>query len=719
MTISSPTEPAALSQTDAQNPTAAETLPFLLEIGVEELPSGAVAPAVSQLKDALLARLEAARLAPLYAGTDAGAIQTFATPRRLTVLVPHLPTQQTDAQFEVRGPSVKAAYDAQNAPTKAAQGFAAKNGVPVEDLQIVGDYVTATKKEAGKPTGAVLAEIIPELLKTITFPKFMRWGEGNYRFGRPLRRFVALLGPDIVPFAVEGVQSGRNTVGHRFLTGNAPVVIDLPDTYASALRAAFVEPDPAVRRHQIIENARRLAQTVGGNAVLPGALVDENVYLTEWVTDVLGDFAPDYLTLPRPVLETAMKKHQRFFPVENASGALLPHFIAVRSGSDAHIATVRAGYEAVLGSRFNDARFFFDHDRATRLADKTPRTARMVFQEKLGTMAQKTDRIAYVMEQTHLFTWTHDMENARRAALLSKTDLATEIVAELPALQGIMGREFARMDSEPTPVAEALWEQYLPRASGDELPQGRIGTALSLADKTDTLVGYMGFVGAEPKGSSDPFGLKRAASAIVDILARDATLPDLSVLLAAAESAYAEQGLEKAAKPGTIMALITARLQSLLEERTTRYDLIDALLAAPWDNIASLIQRAGVLSALLGTEREITVAQTATRVRNILQSVKERLPDAPDTAHLTAPEEVLLHNFLETVVPQVTQDLDNADYTDALDTLASLADPVGRLFDNVLIMDENPAIRTARLALLARADRLYLRLADFSKLVLE
>lgn len=694
---------------------AAPTLPFLLEVGVEELPSGAVAPAVAQLKDALLARLSDARLAP--ASIDA--VQTFATPRRLSLLIANLPARQPDAQFEVRGPNVKAAFDANNAPTKAALGFAAKNGVPVENLVVVGDYVTATRHEAGKPTGEVLAQIIPDVLKALTFPKFMRWGTGTYRFGRPLRRLVALLGPDIVPFEIEGIASGRETMGHRFLS-HAPVVINQPADYADALRAAFVEPDPSVRRERIIADAQKLAQTVGGTAVLPDALVDENTYLTEWVTGVLGNFDADYLTLPRPVLETAMKKHQRFFPVEGADGNLLPHFIAIRSGGDAHLATVQAGYQAVLGSRFGDARFFFDHDKASTLSDKTPKTERIVFQEKLGTLFDKTRRIAAIMERSHLTGWTHDAVHARRAVELSKTDLATEIVAELPALQGVMGREFARMDGEPEAVAIALFEQYLPRTAGDELPHGRIGTALSLADRVDTLVGYMAFVGTEPKGSSDPFGLKRAASAIVDMLARDRSLPDLSALIGAAQSAYEAQGLQIVATPGdNIQSLFAARLHGVLEERGIRYDLIDALLAAPWDNIASLIKRADVLGAMLIGAEEIAVVQTATRIRNILKNVKEPIADAPNLAHLTAPEERTLHAFLQTVVPQVERDLANGEYTDALDTLAALANPVSRLFDHVMIMADDLNVRASRLALLARADRLFLRLADFSQLVQE
>jgi glycyl-tRNA synthetase beta chain len=290
---------------------------------------------------------------------------------------------------------------------------------------------------------------------------------------------------------------------------------------------------------------------------------------------------------------------------------------------------------------------------------------------------------------------------------------------ELPALQGVMGREFARLDGEPEAVANALFEQYLPRFAGDTLPQGRIGTALALADRADTLVGYLRFVGAEPKGSSDPFGLKRATSAIVDLLARDRTLPTASALLAAAERAFLAQGLTPAKKPVDPMALLEARLRGLLEERGARYDLIDALLSAPWDNIASVVARAKALDALLSSDEEIQVANAATRVRNILRGVEEVPKEAPDRTLLTTPEERALLAFLQTVGPQVERALQNGDYTDALDTLAALSAPIDRLFDHVLILTDDPDVRTARLALLAMADRLYLRLADFSKLVTE
>ncbi len=684
---------------------------FLLEVGTEELPAGATAPAAGQLKTALLARLEAERLP-----TPEGGVRTFATPRRLTVLVHDLPERQPDTAVEARGPQVRAAFGPDGSPTPAAQGFARKQGVPVEALAVEGDYVVARRTEAGKPIPEVLAAAVPDLLRAITFPKFMRWGAGNYRFGRPLRRFVALFGDQVVPFTLEGVTSGNTTAGHRY--HREPVVIPSPEGYADALRAAHVEPDPALRHTEIVTQASQLAESIGGKALLDPALIEENVYLTEWVTAVLGDFDPAYLSLPRPVLVTAMKKHQRFFPVEAPGGDLLPHFIAVRNGNDEHLETVRAGYEKVLASRFNDAKFFFDHDRESPLSSKLFKTERIVFQEKLGTLADKTKRLQALLEATGLFDWTGDADAARRAVLLSKADLASEIVMELPALQGVMGREYALLDGERPAVADALLEQYLPRFAGDTLPRSRIGTALALADRVDTLVGYVRFLGAEPKGSSDPFGLKRAASAIVDLLARDASLPGVWELAAGATEAYEAQGLTAAPKPGDLAGLLATRLRGLLEEKGTRYDLADALLATPWDNIASVAARADALSVLLSAETFAPTAQVATRVRNILRTAA--VPeDEPDPTLLTEPGEKVLLAALEAITPQAGAQLDAGDYAGAFATLGALSEPINRFFDGVLVMAEDPAVRQARLALLARADRLYLRLADFSKLVLE
>lgn len=693
-------------------PTTTDTATLLLEIGVEELPYASVAPAVDQFLTGLLARLEAERLA-----VDSGKVTTYSTPRRLSFLVPDIPLRQSDTEVTARGPNVKAAYGPDGTPTKAAQGFAAKNGIAVEALEVEGENVVARRTETGKAAVEVIGQIVPELLKTITFGKFMRWGDGNYRFGRPLRRFVALLGNAVVPFTVEGISSGRETVGHRFLSPGK-VAISKPEDYADALRAAFVETIPEARRQQIITQANVLAEGIGGKALLSEALVEENVYLTEWVTAVLGAFDPEYLVLPRPVLETAMKKHQRFFPVEGADGNLLPNFIAIRSGGAAHLDVVRSGYEKVLASRFNDAKFFFDHDRQSPLADKVERTSRIVFQEKLGTLADKTARLESLLSETGLIDWTGDAENTKRAAYLAKADLGSETVIELPSLQGVMGREFSRLDGESETVAVALFEQYLPRTAGDSLPESRIGTALSLADRVDTLVGYMRFVGAEPRGSSDPFGLKRAASAIVDLLTRDSTLPALSALVDSAERAYLAQGLTPHEKIGNLRALIEARLRGVLEEQGLRADLIDALLSAPWDNLASVVARGKAIEAAL--ERgETAVAVAGTRPRNILRSAKDPVPNTPDATLLTHPTEQALLAALAEVGPQAEAATARGDYAGALALLAPLVTPIGKLFDDVMIMDQDAGVRAARLSLLAQADRIFLPLADFSKLVLD
>lgn len=690
---------------------------FLLEVGTEELPAGAIAPAIGQLKDALLARLREERL-----GVSPSDVQTWATPRRLALLVRGLPERQADAAVEARGPGARVAFGPDGAPTKAAEGFARRQGVDVKELVVEGDYVVARRTERGRPTGEALAAAVPDLLRALSFPKFMRWGAGNYRFGRPLRRFVALLDGEVVPFEIEGVRSGSATAGHRDLS-RGPVDIPTPDAYPEALRAAFVEPDPVVRQEAILTQARALAESIGGTVLLDADLIEENVYLTEWVTAVLGAFDPAYLSLPRPVLVTAMKKHQRFFPIEDArvgdaDGNLLPHFIAVRNGGDAHLDTVRAGYEKVLASRFNDARFFFEHDRRSRLPDKVVKTGRIIFQEKLGTLADKTERLRRIVEQTGLAGWTGNAEAVRRAVFLAKADLASEIVMELPALQGVMGREFAGLEGEPPAVALALYEQYLPRFAGDDLPDSPVGTALALADRADTLIGYMRFVGAEPKGSSDPFGLKRAAGAVVDLLARDPALPGLGALAAAAGDAYVAQGREPAPRPGDLFALLGTRLRGLLEERDARHDLVDALLATDWDNIAGVAARAQVLAARLPTEAFAATAQVATRVRNILRPAA--VPEgAPDRALLTEPEEKTLLAALDAVEPQVRDRLDAGDHGEAFDDLAALNAPINRFFDAILVNVEDVDLRGARLALLARADRLYLRLADFSKLVME
>ena len=690
---------------------------LLLEIGVEELPAFAVLPALHQLKTALLARMEAERLPVAEAS-----ITTFATPRRLTLRINDvLPSHQTDTTVETRGPSTKAAFDANGAPTKALQGFAAKQGIPVESIVAEGEYVVARRIETGRSASAVLTQIVPEIVRSLTFPKFLRWGAGNFRFGRPLRRIVALLDDDIVPIEMEGIQAGRETVGHRY-TRDA-VVISRPETYEAQLRDAFVEPDSEIRRAHIVAEAHRLAASVHGVAVLPENLITENVFLTEWTTGVLGSFDAGYLILPRAVLTTSMAKNQRFFPIEDANGSLLPHFIAIRNGDGEHLETVRKGYEGVLASRFNDALFFFENDRKSTLADKAEKTTRIVFQEKLGTLADKARRVNQIMERSGLFTWTGDAANAQRAVQLAKADLSSEIVMELTSLQGTMGREFAYLENEPDAVAVALAEQYLPKSAGDSLPESRIGTALSLADRVDTLMGYMLFVGAEPKGSSDPFGLKRAANAVIDLLARDADLPSVRILFEAAHAAYESQGIAPAAKSGDLRGLMETRLRSLLEEREIRLDVVEAVFASekPYENVFGFIERALQIQDRVITRNDTTVAQPANRVRNILRSLKATDDSiTPSDFVYTQGVERTLSEATDRIYEIAQRQMESKQWSEAMDTLASLQTPVNAFFDGVMVLDSNDsAARNRRIALLRKVDGLYLQIADFSRITAE
>ncbi|MCS7309678.1 MAG: glycine--tRNA ligase subunit beta, partial [Armatimonadetes bacterium] len=502
---------------------------LLLEIGTEELPAGVVEDALAQLQQAVTHRLQEARI-------DFGEVQTFGTPRRLILLLHDVAPSQTDVIREVRGPAANVAFDAQGNPTPAALGFARKQGVDVSELEVVhtpqGDYVMAKVFERGKSTVEVAAQVFPEVIRSLTFPKMMRWGSGNLRFCRPIRWLLALYGGEVVSFDLDGIRSGNRSRGHRFL---APEEFEVhtPEELFQQLEARYVLYDHRRRRQSIREQAERLAEQVGGCILWDDALLDEVTHLVEYPTALLGRFDPQFLSLPEPILVTAMKKHQRFFAVTDAQGKLLPYFVAVRNGDDRHLDIVREGNERVLTARFNDAHFFYERDRQQPLEAFVGDLGRIVFQEKLGTMADKTVRLRRMAmelaEQAGV-----EPALADRAAFLCKADLATEVVMELPALQGVMGREYALLSGEPQAVAQAIAEHYQPRFAGDALPESALGRLLAVCDRVDTLAGYVGALEIVPTGSGDPFGLRRAAQGVVQILATVEEMPPLWAVVDAA-----------------------------------------------------------------------------------------------------------------------------------------------------------------------------------------
>ncbi len=718
---------------------------LVLEIGSEEMPAVALPGALEQLKASVRDRLESARL-------PADRVTAYGTPRRLVAVAEGVPDRQSDLQKEVRGPSITAAYDGQGNPTGAAIGFARKQGVPVEDLVRVetaqGVYVAARGTEVGRQAEEALGPPLSECIRSLSFPKVMRWGDGGIRYVRPLRWILCLLGDKIVPVEFAGVRAGNTTRGHRYLSDGERAVPDA-SALGDLLRASWVMADPDERRKAIREQGDRLAAEVGGSVPWDEDLLEENVHLVEWPTCLLGRFADRFLELPRPVLVTAMKKHQRFFPVEAADGSLLPCFISVRNGGAEHLDNVRAGNEAVLTARFADARHFFEHDRVVPLDEMANRLERLLFQEKLGTMAQKRARLVRLVGPLAEAHGLSDEERAlaERAASLCKADLTSEMVIELPALQGVMGREYALLHGEPVAVADAIAEHYQPRNAADALPCSKIGKLLAVADRMDTLVGYAG-LGVAPTGSADPFGLRRAAHGIVQILADEGDVPSLASMQVQAADGFREiNGLDFPLDPlcNALQALFDQRIAAYLDDRGVRYDLRDAALyGGPTYGtvVRCIVARADTLQALAEDPSFVPTVQAAARVANILGNgdhppvpgkegihggrsraveravaVLENGARAVRADLFQEPAEGVLYEAACRVLPAVARSAANYEFETVYTVLQDLREPVNRFFDDVLVMTDDLALRSNRLALLTLVDGLYKTLADFRKVV--
>ncbi len=698
---------------------------LLLEIGTEELPASVVESALQQLQENIAQRLQDARIA-------FGQVETFGTPRRLIVHFHDVAPSQTDVVREVRGPAANVAFDAQGNPTPAAQGFARKQGVDVKDLEVVstpqGNYVMAKVFERGKSTPEVAAQILPDAIRSLTFPKMMRWGSGNLRFCRPIRWILALYDRDVISFELDGIRSGNRSRGHRFLAPEE-FEVSAPADLLLELEARFVMADHRRRRESIREQANRLAQQAGGQVLWDEALLDEVTHLVEYPTALLGRFDPGFLSLPEPVLITAMKKHQRFFAVVDAGGKLLPCFIAVRNGNDVHLDIVREGNERVLTARFNDAHFFYERDRQQPLEAFVNDLQRIVFQEKLGTMADKTERLTAVAAEMAQQSGI-DAALAQRAATLCKADLATEVVMELPALQGVMGREYALLSGEEPSVAQAIAEHYMPRFAGDTLPESPLGRLLAVCDRVDTLVGYVGALQIVPTGSGDPFGLRRAAQGAVQILATVEGLPPLWAFVDSAVRAYARQGVSVTEEGLRLLAQIfSQRVEALLEDEGIRYDVVQAVLAEERAEPFAVRANAQMLNAM-PAERLTPVALAGTRVRNILKSAEasKLVPTANwqppaewlsqvDTALFQHEEERTLYELASRYQAEMVQMASLCRTAEVFASLEAFTGSVNRFFDEVLVMAPDEALKLNRLRLLAGVDALYRLIGDLSRLV--
>lgn len=690
---------------------------FLLEIGSEEIPARFMASTLEQLKNLAIQGLNRERL-------DYQEVRTMGTPRRLALIVEGMADQQRQQQLEIKGPARKVAFDEQGRPTKAAAGFARNSGVDVSDLEIratpAGEYVFAVKREEGRPAPQVLAELAPSFIHALAFPKPMRWGYSDFRFARPIHWLVAMLGQEVIPFRLEDLESGRVTYGHRFL-GQGAITLEQADHYMEQLAANHVVVDQVRRRDMIWRQVLSLAAAEGGIVKTDEDLLEEITYLVEYPTALCGHFPESYLELPAEVLITPMREHQRYFPIWDQQDRLLPKFIAVRNGTDQHLAIVAAGNEKVLKARLADARFFFEEDLKQPLADLVPRLGDIVFLENLGSMASKVERIRALAEiLANRLGWSAQMrQDADRTALLAKADLVTAMVYEFPELQGIMGSEYAVRSGEKPEVAAGIREHYLPRFSGDQLPAAPLGVLISIADKLDSVVGCFA-VGIQPTGSQDPYALRRQALAICTILRERGLELILNDLIEQAYELYAADPavnlrLERTELEREIMEFMRLRLRGMLLEQGITYDVADAVLAAGFSNVPDLFRRAAAVQQLKGTAQFSDLITAFTRAHNL--AVHAGAAAVNPELFETEFERNLFQTSSRTGIAMDSA-LENRQVAEALVCLAQLQQPVAEFFEGIMVMVEDAAIRQNRLALLRGVSELGRKVADFTKIVI-
>ena len=682
---------------------------LLFEIGTEEIPSGYLPAALEELKAAASRMLAEQRLA-------FAAVRTLGTPRRLVLFVDGLAERQADARREVVGPPKTAAFDAEGKPTKAAEGFARAQGVAVEALQVRalerGEYLLAVQEEKGARTPDVLAGLLPKLLGALSFPKFMRWGEGTFRFVRPIRWLLAIYDGRVVPFEVDGLKTGGKTYGHRFLAPRGVRVRSFHE-YLETLEARFVIADPARRRELVRGQATEVAAAVKGRPVLDDALVETVADLVEFPTAVCGTFKPEYLELPREVIVTPMQKHQRYFPVVDAAGNLLPNFVAVSNMRAKDMGLILQGNERVLRARLNDAEFFFREDRKRPLADRLPELRQIIFQEKLGSVADKVQRLQRLAGWIAAQVDPAAGPAAERAALLCKADLPTAMVKEFPNLQGIMGREYARLSGEAPAVCQAIEEHYLPRFAGDRLPASSAGATVALADRLDSIVGCFG-VGLVPTGSEDPYALRRAALGVVQIVLQRGWHLPLQEAVACAQAGFGDAGGPKAeATRQAVLEFLRGRTQAVLAERGLPGDVIEAVLSAGADDIADVARRADALGEL---RREADFAELATAFRRVAGIIPRGFDRPVETTRFVEGAERALYAQTMELKGEVERLVAARDYLGALRRIAGLRPVVDMFFEEVLVIGPDEGLTQNRFALLKTVGNLFARIADFTKI---
>ena len=718
---------------------------LLFEIGTEEIPANFMPGILAQLKELTTKKMNELRI-PFEA------IKVYGTPRSMTFIASGVAEKQADTVVEAKGPAAKIAF-VDGEPSKAAQGFARGQGVDVKDLEVRDNYVYAVKHMAGQPVEAMLPDLLTDILTSLNFPKNMRWADHEFRFVRPIRWLVALFGDHVIPVEITGVKSGKYSRGHRFLrpalvegakkveslddakgffskvadavkntvvsaVKATPGAVEIPcaDAYEEVMRENFVMVDQDARRELIRQQVTDLAIAEGGHAEIKEDLLEEVNYLVEWPTALCGKFEESFLSLPKECIITPMREHQRYFPVLNEDGSLMNKFITVRNGGSEHLEVVAHGNERVLRARLSDAEFFFNEDRKQTLEARLEKLKTVSFQEGLGNMYDKSQRLVKAANMIAFgLNAKVDRDKLERAALLAKTDLVTGMVVEFTELQGVMGREYAKLDGEAPEVATGIFEHYLPRFAGDALPSGHIGRIVGIADKLDNIVATFSR-GLAPTGSQDPYALRRQALGIINIMI-DADYHVSMLKLLGGMLYQLDVPSEKAAQlVPQIMDFIKQRLKNMMIDQGIRYDVVDAVLAEERnDDIADLFARAQALNAFVVKEEAADLIQAATRVANLCKKIEEET--AINTCLFANPAEGELHQALLSLNEEMLTATIKYDYAAVLAIAVKLVAPINKFFDNVMVMDEDVKVKNNRLALLAAAKDITHAVGDLSFIV--
>ncbi len=685
---------------------------LLLEIGAEEIPSAYMSRVLSDLKDLAAKNLADARL-------NYRDIAVWGTARRLCLLVKGLSEEQKDTISENRGPKKNIAFDGEGNPSKAALGFARSQGLSFHELEIkeLGgvEYLFATKKEKGQKTTTVLPGLLLRVINSLSFPKSMRWSYYHTRFARPIRWLLAIFGDKIVEFSIENVKSNNFTYGHRFLSAGALPVGSVED-YLRILRAHYVILDQVERKEMIWQQVQKVAAEAGGRVEENEGLLEEVSFLVEYPTAFYGEFSSSYLDVPPEVLTTSMIEHQRYFPVYNETGELLPGFIAVRNGNDYCLDIVKTGNERVLKARLEDALFFWNEDRKKPLDEMAVKLNEVLFHERLGTLADKVQRLQklalYIGQETGLGR----PENIRRSALLCKADLLSNMVYEFPELQGIMGRYYAKESGEKPEVAEAVFEHYLPRFADDILPSGAEGIVLSLAEKTDSLMGFFS-LGVKPSGSQDPYALRRQALGLANIILDRKLNIDLKQFLGQAYRGYTEIGfnLENSEEDSVreLLSFVYQRMRGILSGAGISYDVIEAVLSCPAFDLCENYNRMLMLQEF----KKSLLFEDSMIVYNRVNNLSKKWESEEiDYALLQDESEKKLYHKLSAIKEKVNRSIAAQDYIQAWETLAAQRADIDEFFNAVMVMVEDEKLKAARLGILKTIANLFNSIADFSKI---